>query len=253
MTFKKFQWGVSRYYRSNFPILGFASLSTDYAKVVQINYFITKILQPTLRSFKTDLVFSHFLIKVNKHFNVEIFCLLKDMIKSKKKIIKPKYMTLKSYILVKYKFAYCSKKNKFRLRFHTKSLFHQVLLSRLKIFLNIFENKLKCLLYFRLLKFDKPTASLYLNYVYLKIAERREPTPKTIIKAVTREFRKLKIQGILIKFKGRFTRRQRAGKLKFIIGKVGLSSLKTRIDFTQQTYTLKFGSSNIKFMVAYAR
>lgn len=253
MTFKRFQWGVSRYYRSNFPILGFTSLSNDYAKIVQINYFLTKILQPTLKSFRSELIFSHFLIKVNQHFNIEIFCLIKDSVKNKKKINKFKFKTVKSYILKKCKFIYKSKKNKLRLRFQLKTIVDQVLISRLKIFLNIFENKLKCLLYLRLLKFDKPTASLYLNYVFSRIAERRQPTPNSIIKAVKREFFKLNIQGVLIKFKGRFTRRQRAGKLKFIIGKMPISSMKTRIDFTQQTYILKFGSSNIKFAVAYAR
>lgn len=254
MTFKRFQWGVSRYYRSNFPILGFAALSTDYAKIVQINYFITKLLKPTLTSFKNELIFSHFLIKVNKHFNIEIFCLLKDMLDSnRKKAKRLKFRTLKSYILLRCKFLYKSRKNKFRFRLRVKNILKQVLISRLKIFLNIFENRLKCLLYLRLIKIDKPTASLYLNYIYLKIAERKEPTPKSIINVLKRDFRKLKVQGMLIKFKGRFTRRQRAGKLKFMIGKIGVASLKTRIDFMQQTYTLKFGSSNIKFAISYAR
>jgi hypothetical protein len=253
MTFTRFGWGVSRYYRANFPILGFSSLSNDYAKMVQINYFLTKILQPAIKTFKSELILSHFLIKINKHFNIEMFCLIKESTKQKKKIKKVKLNTLKSYLLKKSKFIYRNNTNKFRFRFKLKTITDQVLISRLKLFLNIFENKLKCLLYFRLLKFDKPTASLYLNYVFLKIAERREPTPKTIIKAVKREFFKLKIKGVMIKFKGRFTRKQRAGKLKFIIGKMPISSIKTRIDFSQQTFILKFGSSNIKFAVAYAR
>lgn len=254
MTFRRLNWGVSRHYRSSFPILGFASLSTDYAKIVQINHFITKILQPTLTSFYDDLIFSHLLIKVNKNFNVEIFCFLKDKIKStKKKIERPRVRNLKTYVLARFKFLYKPKKSKYRFRFRIRNVFRLVLISRLKIFLNVFEVRLKCLMYFRLVNIDRPTASLYLNYTYLKLSERREPTPKAIIKTVKRDFRKMKVQGILIKFKGRFTRRQRAGKLKFMIGKIGVASVKTRLDFTQQTYTLKFGSANIKFAIAYAR
>lgn len=66
MSFTNYKWGVSKSFRSLWPITAFSALRTDYARMLQINHFILNIVSYTfkrLNSFKNWFSFSHTVLK----------------------------------------------------------------------------------------------------------------------------------------------------------------------------------------------
>lgn len=66
MSFTNYGWGVTRPFRSLWPILSFSTLRTDYARVLQLNNLLVKLVVYTLdklTTFKRWLNFSHLLFK----------------------------------------------------------------------------------------------------------------------------------------------------------------------------------------------
>lgn len=89
MSFTQYKWGVSKPYRNIWSITGVSSLRTDYARIVQINNFLLKLvlfIVKRVRSLDKHMNFSHTIIKNyslsfydRPFFSVEMFFWIKTL------------------------------------------------------------------------------------------------------------------------------------------------------------------------------
>lgn len=133
---------------------------------------------------------------------------------------------------------------------------------RIIFFLDILNNsfkilKVNILFSARLVNLASGTVYLYLNHFTKKVARRREVNPKSLVKTLIRDLKKnrrrLRIRGAILKARGRFTRRDRAPRVRASFGSISVSTFSTRISYAQKDFIFRFGKASIKMIISHAR
>jgi len=135
-------------------------------------------------------------------------------------------------------------------------------LKRIVFFLSILSDAFKLLrlnvvVAARLITLSSGNVYLYLNHFTERIARRREINPKSLVKSLIRDLsrskKQLRITGAIVKVRGRFSRRDRAPRVRMSFGNVSVATLKSRIEYGNKEFTFRFGKGSIKMIIAHAR
>lgn len=205
------------------------------------------------KNFKRYNYFRKVIKKRSRHLRISVVYRRKKLLKRKPRV---KSNTLSMITRLNYKL------NVINLIFFFKRVKRFIQRKRIIFFLELLNTsfkiiKVNVIFFARLINLSSGTIYLYLNHFTKKIARRREVNPKSLLKTLIRDLKKnkktLRIKGAILKARGRFTRRDRAPKVKMRFGSVSVSTLKTRISYAQKDFIFRFGKASIKMIISYAR
>lgn len=107
---------------------------------------------------------------------------------------------------------------------------------------------------FREINILHANASFYANYLIKRLRASKRPQIFQAVNPLIKQLKKsTRVLGVKIKFKGRFTRNQRATKKNISFGSLPYGSINQKVDYSLRVFNAKFGSTSIKFLIKFAK